>query len=494
MIRVFSLLLAVLIAGGFVLPARAQAAQSLLVPLTGHRTRAISAETLFHTLFADFADEPDGTTFVQTGDIPAMWLRDSSAQSMPYVRFANGYPILAARIAGVVRRDAKNIISDPYADAFDPYYRTWERKWEAGGPAWPFLLAWTYWNATHSRVIFKPELHQAMRTIVNTWRCEQLHAQCSHYSWPEPRYTHDAYNPDTGMIWTAFRPSDDPVTYRFNIPQEALIYVALQKIAELARVGYGDRNLSNEATSIAAAVYAGIMRYGRVWNPKYGGYVYVYETDGLGHDLYMDDANVPNLTSLPYIGFCASDDPTYLNTRKYTLSRDNPWYFSGRYATGLGSPHTPYGFVWPLGIMARSLTATSSLETEAGITTLAETDSEAGLIHESFYPDGYWVYTRDYFGWANALYAELLFRSVAGFSAIPFGETPTITRPLAQFIDTAKVYGTLNDLLTEANGKASIPRIAAAMDKGHERSAPLHWRQLQDARDPIILRNGVPAP
>jgi meiotically up-regulated gene 157 (Mug157) protein len=410
------------------------------------------------------------------------------------VRFAPGYPILAARLAGVVQRDAKNIISDPYSDAFDENYRSWERKWEAGGPAWPFLLAWTYWNTTNDRVIFTPELHKAMQTIVDTWRCEQLHATCSRYSWPEPKYTHAAFNANTGMIWTAFRPSDDPVTYRFNIPQEALVYVALQKIAELAQAGYGDQNLYNEATSIAAAIYGGIIQYGRVWNPQYGGWVYVYETDGLGHVTFMDDANIPNLTALPYIGFCSPYDPTYLNTRKYALSKRNPWYFSGRYAEGLGSPHTPYGFVWPLGIMARSLTATSSLETEQGITTLAETDSETGLLHESFYPDGYWVYTREYFGWANALYAELLFRSVAGFEASPFGATPTITRPLAQFIDTTKIYSTLNRLLAEANGNASIPRIAQAMEKHHVRSAPLRWRELQDARDPIILQNGVPVP
>jgi meiotically up-regulated gene 157 (Mug157) protein len=172
--------------------------------------------------------------------------------------------------------------------------------------------------------------------------------------------------------------------------------------------------------------------------------MYAYETDGLGHYLFMDDANIPNLTSIPYLGWSSAFDPVYLNTRAYVLSTRNPWYFRGVYAQGLGSPHTPQGFIWPLGIIARAITATSSLETSASITTLAETDSEEGLIHESFNPDAYWVYTRAYFGWGNALYAELLFRSVAGFTAVPFPPygtavafqrvtpTPSLTRVFAQ--------------------------------------------------------------
>jgi hypothetical protein len=99
---------------------------------------------------------------------------------------------------------------------------------------------------------------------------------------------------------------------------------------------------------------------------------------------------------------------------------DNPFYFAGRYAQGLGSPHTPYGYVWPLGIIGRALTATSSIELATAITTLAETDGEDELIHESFYPDGYWRYTRPEFGWANALGAELFFRSLAWEPATQF--------------------------------------------------------------------------
>lgn len=483
MIRALALTLAIAIA------------QNLIVPLTGSRARPIRAESLFHTLFSEFHDERDGTTFVETGDIPAMWLRDSSAQAIPYVRFASAYPILAARLNGVVQRNARNLLADPYADGFDEAYRPWERKWEAGGIAWPVLLSWVYWKRTGYHAMFTPQLHAALRTIVNTWRCEQLHARCSRYTRREPRYTSDAYNRNTGMIWTAYRPSDDPVEYHFNIPQEAIVVIALGEIAQLALDGYGDRDLANEARSIAADVYVGIMRYGRVWNSAYGGWVYVYETDGLGHETYMDDANIPNLTSLPYLGWCSATDPAYLNTRAYALSKRNPWYFSGTYASGLGSPHTPLGFVWPLGIMARALTATSSSETSQSITELAETDSEDGLIHESFNPDAYWVFTRASFGWGNALYAELLFRSVAGFKALPFSayngtavafeslsQTPTLTSVRTQLVDSSILYRTLSDLLEEAGGRSSIPRIQHLMAN----PGSLRWRELPNSPNPII--------
>lgn len=485
------LLCAALCALLFLAPAVAVNAQPLIVPLTGHRVRPIESQTLFHTLFSDFYSENDDTTYVQTGDIPAMWLRDSAAQTLPYIRFARAYPILSVRFAGVIERDAKNIITDPYANAFRADYSVWERKWEAGSPAWPMILAWVYRQATHQRILYTPALHQAMRKVVDTWRCEQLHAQCSHYTFPYTELT-ETFNNDTGMIWTAFRPSDDPAVYPFNIPQQALIVIGLQDIARLAVDGYGDTNLANEANSMALQVYAGIQLYGRVWNPAYGGWVYLYETDGLGHDLYMDDANIPNLTALPYIGWSSAGDPVYLNTRNMVLSKRNRWYFTGAYASGLGSPHTPQGFVWPLGIIARALTATSAAETAESITTLAETDSNDGLIHESFWPDGYWLYTRANFGWANALYAELLFRSIAGFPTMPFtanglpvipweslSSTPVLTPVLVQLQDTGLLYRGLDELLERANGHSTIPLIRQNMQNAAAPGGPV-FHEIHD--------------
>ncbi|MHB8146841.1 MAG: glycoside hydrolase family 125 protein [Vulcanimicrobiaceae bacterium] len=437
----------------------ASSAQTLIVPLTGQRHREIETDSLFHTLFTDFYPEDDETTYVQTGDIPAMWLRDSAEQTLPYVRFQVAFPILRNRIAGVIERNARNIVKDVYANAFTADYGIWERKWEIDSPGWPMLLARVYWERTHDRSVFTPTLHVAIKQVVFTYGCEEHHRACNSYHWTHPVPTHKHHNRNTGLIWSAFRPSDDPVEYRFNIPQNAFAVIALRAIAKLAVDGYGDRALARQALAVATRVQVGIERYGLVYDRQRNDWMYAYETDGNGRFNLMDDANIPNLTTLPGIGWCSAYDPVYLATRAFTLSPDNPWYFAGKYGAGLGSPHTPYGYVWPLGIIGRALTATSSLQVLLSITTLAETDSETGLIHESFYPGGYWRYTRAEFGWGNALYAELIFRSVAGFpaasftgndTAIPFempSQTPTLVPEITQLDNTAELMTTLGRLL-----------------------------------------------
>ncbi len=437
----------VLLVGLCPLPAPAQ---RLIVPLTGRRHRAIEAQTLFHTLFHDFTLEDDATTYVQTGDIPAMWLRDSSAQTIPYVRFERYFPSLQERTAGVIERQAREILTDPYANAFTADYRVWERKWEVDSLAWPVILASVYWRTTRDRSIFTPDLHAALRRIVSTYVCEEQHATCSRYVPPYPVPSQDAYNRDTGMIWGAFRPSDDPVYYHFNIPQNALAAVALRDLSALAIAGYGDRSLAASATALGERVQTGVERYGIVYDPSRGGWIYAYEVDGLGHARMMDDANIPNLLTLPYIGWCSADDPTYLTTRNFVLSKGDPYYYTGVYASGLGSPHTPTGNVWPLGIIGRALTSTSSLEIATAITTLAETDSKDGLIHESFYASGYWRYTRSDFGWANALYAELLFRTLAGNTATPFVAGGGVMLPFEQLWETPHSVRLVTQLQNES--------------------------------------------
>lgn len=435
------------------------ASETLVVPLTGHRTRDIVTARLFHTLFTDFFLEDDTTTYVVTGDIPAMWVRDSSAQTIPYIRYQAVYPVLRAHFAGVIERNARNVLTDVYANALDENYHIWERKWEVDSPAWFVVLASIYWRATRDGTIFTSDLHRALQAIVSTYRCEERHRICSRYRYPYRVYTDDSYDDNTGLIWGAFRPSDDAVQYRFNIPQNAMAVVALRNIRQLALDGYGDAKLAQDAEDLGARVQAGIELYGRVYDARRHAVIYAYETDGRQRFNLMDDANIPNLLTLPYIDWCSAFDPTYLATRAFVLSPDNPFYFSGRYAQGLGSPHTPYGYVWPLGIIGRALTATDPGEVADAITTLAETDGESGLIHESFYPDGYWRFTRPEFGWANALGAELLFRSLAGAPATQFAwngpilpfqrrsQTPTLVPLFTQIQNTAELIATLGRLL-----------------------------------------------
>jgi meiotically up-regulated gene 157 (Mug157) protein len=433
-------------------------AQIIILPLTGKRTRNIQIDSLFHTLFRDFFPEDDGTTYVQTGDIPAMWLRDSSAQTIPYIRFQAEYPILRRRFAGVIERNARAINKDVYANAFQADYHIWERKWEVDSIAFPVLLAHTYLDQTHDDTVLTPELHVALRRIVHSYGCEENHLTCGLYDYPYAVPTDNRYNAASGLIWCAFRPSDDPVVYRFNIPQNMLAVVALREIADLA-ARYGDVQLEREAWEVATRVTTAILHYGVIFNTQRHAWMYAYEVDGYGRYVLMDDANLPNLTAIPEVDWSSNVAPVYLNTRAFTLSADNPWYFTGRYAQGLGSPHTPHGFVWPLGIIARALTSTDELEVENSITTLAETDSESGMIHESFYPDGYWRFTRQEFGWANALYAELIFRTAAGYTGqefldgrtvMPFEHTvptPVLVPPIVQLENTSEIVGTLGRLL-----------------------------------------------
>ncbi|MBV8490645.1 MAG: glycoside hydrolase family 125 protein [Candidatus Eremiobacteraeota bacterium] len=436
-------------------------AQTLNIP-TDSSIRPIQTQILFQQFFYNFFLENDGTTYVQTGDIPAMWLRDSAAQTIPYIRFANTYQGLRYVFFGVLQRDAKNVLVNPHAEAFSADYHVWEDKWEIDSLAWPVYLAFVYYENTGDRTIFTPVLHQAMQTIVATYRCEQHHATCSHYSWPQPVPTHEQYNPDTGMIWSGFRPSDDPVTYRFNIPQNMFAVGAMQLLAMFAHDAFGDDKLASDANALAAQVQVGIERYGKKWDPA-SGWMYVYETDGNGNDNLMDDANMPNLTAMPNFGWCAADDPVYLNTRAFTLSSANPYYYSGKYATGLGSPHTPKGWVWPLGLIGAAFSTTKRSEVVHGITMLDQSDTLNGLMHESVNPNDPNQFTRPQFGWANAFWADLLFRSVAGYRVIPFvisssetivpfeyvTETPVITSLATQLTDTAEINGTFGYLLTQ---------------------------------------------
>ncbi len=454
--RIIATAIAIVVALGCA-PARAQ---TLIVPLSGNRHRYIQTQSLFHTLFRDFYLEDDNTTYVQTGDIPAMWLRDSSAQTIPYVRFERAYPILRRRFAGVIERNARAITLDAYANAFQADYHAWERKWEVDSLAWPVLLAKVYIVETHDRSIYSPTLHVALRQIVVTYMCETHHRRCNRYTYPYRVYSDNRYNESTGLIWGAFRPSDDPVQYRFNIPQNIIAAIALNDVAVLAEDGYQDTRLAADARALQSRIMGSIAAYGRYYDARKNVWMYAFETDGYGRYNLMDDANVPNLTTLPYLDWCSAYDPIYLNTRAFALSKNNPWYFTGRYGEGLGSPHTPYGFIWPLGIIGRALTSTSSKEILESITTLAETDSESGMIHESFYPGGYWRFTRQEFGWANALYAELLFRSVAGLGSAGFandgttlmaGEprtpTPRLVPPIDQIDNAAELMRTLGRLL-----------------------------------------------
>jgi meiotically up-regulated gene 157 (Mug157) protein len=357
--------------------------------------------------------------FVSTGDIPAMWLRDSTAQVRPYLAAADDQ-VVADAIAGVSRRQVRCVLTDPYANAFNdgptgsghtgdrpaPGPWVWERKYEIDSLAAVIQLAFGLWRATGRTDHLGPDFARAARVIVDLWRLEQDHDRSSYTFVRDERDTLPGDGRGgpvgfTGMTWSAFRPSDDRCEHHYLVPSNALASVSLHGLAELAREVLGDDQLATDSEQLAAELDDGIVARG------IDGDVLAYEVDGLGHKLVADDANLPSLLSLPFIGWCTPHDPLYAATRATVLSERNPWYFAGRHAAGIGSPHTWPGYIWPLAIATTGLTATGEQEAAAALWLLAETTGGTGLMHESFDVDDPGKFTRAWFGWANAMFAEL---------------------------------------------------------------------------------------
>jgi meiotically up-regulated gene 157 (Mug157) protein len=370
---------------------------------------------------------PDGTAYVKTGDIPAEWLRDASAQVRPYLFFAKTDPQVAALLRGIIAREGKYLQVDPYANAFTLDYRVWEEKFELDSLCYPIVLAWSYWKATGDTSIFTGDLSLGFDKALETMEREQDHARNS-------KYTHKELHDDkgtsgtprpvayTGMIWTGFRPSDDACYYNYLIPSEMMAVVALGDLDEIERTVYRNLIKSNRARTLRAEVQDGIQKYGEIFTPNYG-YVYAYEVDGLGNKTLMDDANIPSLLSAPYIGYTRADSFVYKNTRRFLLSKDDPYYYIGSVARGIGSAHTSDGYVWPLALIVQGLTSTSDSERKDVLDQLLASDPGDHLLHESFDPNDPEKFSRKDFGWPNALFSEFVMTSLNGVPLIPMGNT-----------------------------------------------------------------------
>ena len=177
--------------------------------------------------------------------------------------------------------------------------------------------------------------------------------------------------------------------------------------AEIAREYYKSKELAAKCEALAKEIQEGIREYGITEHPEFGR-IYAYETDGFGNYNLMDDANSPSLLSMPYLGYCGREDPLYRNTRRFVLSDANPFYFKGNKAQGMGSPHTPEGYVWHIGIIMQALTSGSRQEILECLYMLAGTHAGTNYMHESFDPSAPEKYSRPWFAWANSLFAELL--------------------------------------------------------------------------------------
>ena len=374
----------------------------------------------------------DGGYFVITGDIPAMWLRDSASQLTHYIRYCNEDEDLKEIIRSVIARHAQYICLDPYANAFNAVPNSkshkddtdfqheliWERKYEVDSLCASLYLAHQYYNETLDNSIFTEQFHEMMWKIVDLFKREQNHFQKSTYYFnrtncptidtlPNEGKGNDVLY--TGMTWSGFRPSDDRCLYGYLVPSNMMAVCALKKAAQMASEGYEDTRLESECRSLAFDIDEGIKEHG-VYEHDHYGKIFVYETDGIGNMLLMDDANSPSLLSAPYLGYVKADNEIYQNTRKFILSHSNPWYFEGAVAKGIGSPHTGTDKIWHISLAMQALTSTDEEEIKECIRMLTTTHAGAYLMHESFHKNDDTDFTRPWFAWANSLFAELMIR------------------------------------------------------------------------------------
>ncbi|MBC1644760.1 glycoside hydrolase family 125 protein [Listeria welshimeri] len=390
-----------------------------------------------NTLDTTIKIRESGLTFILTGDIPAMWLRDSVCQVRPFLIFAKENEEIESMLIGLSKEQVSLVGIDPYANAFNEtpngaghqadktemHPQVWERKYEIDSLCYPIQLAYLIWKITGRTEQFDAAFFKMLQTIFAVWEVEQHHETKSPYRFermdcvPSDTLKRDGLGTKTaytGMLWSGFRPSDDACEYGYLIPSNMFAVVVLGYAKEIIETFYpSEKETVRQAVTLKNDIQLGIEKFGTYNHPTFGE-IFAFEVDGLGNQLLMDDANVPSLLSMPIINYLEKESPIYQNTRKFILSKSNPYYFEGELAKGIGSPHTPAGYIWPIGLAIQGLTASDESEKLAILQMLLETDAGTGLMHESFHPDHPEDYTREWFSWANMMFCELVL-DVAGF-------------------------------------------------------------------------------
>jgi len=373
-------------------------------------------------------------TYVITGDIDAMWLRDSSAQVWPYLPLMGEDPNLQLLVAGVINRQTRCVLKDPYANAFykdDQTVSPWkddrtemrpgihERKWEVDSLCYPIRLAHGYWRAGGDTTPFDESWRDALALTVRTFREQQRKDGRGPYAFmrrsevqadtaPGGGYGNPAR--PVGLVHSMFRPSDDATVFPLLVPSNFFAVVSLRQAAEMADEIARDSGLAGQCRTLAAEIETALWEHGAVLHPV-AGRIYAYEVDGYGNSYSIDDGNVPSLLSLPYLGAIARDDPVYQNTRSFLLSERNPYFFRGKAAEGPGGPHAGPNQIWPLGVIIRGLTSDDDREIQQCLSTLRNTHAGTGFMHEAFDKDDPAKFTRPWFAWANTLFGEFVLKT-----------------------------------------------------------------------------------
>ncbi len=404
-------------------------------------------------------------TFIITGDIEAMWQRDSTFQSFPYLHLVNEDFKLKQMFLGLINRQVQNLLIDPYANAFnfnstkspwlsDRTYkfaengtringmneRLWERKYELDSPISVLFLSYNFYKISNDSSFIDDNYINALKGVVKLV-FEQMDGtddedrnggpayDFQRLAW-EPldslHYSRGYPGASCGLVRTSFRPSDDAVIFPYNIPENAFLSTTFRDIANmLSEVGINakienkfvktsyrkngnENNLIDILNSISKSVKTNIFKHGIMFDPFSKEYYFAYEIDCYGNQIFLDDPNYPSLTSLPFFGFVENDNSIYINTRKRILSNRNPFYFEGILGKGVGSPHTQRQYIWPLFTIMRGITSDDDEEIKYCIDQLLKGAEFTNFMHESFHVDDARKFTREWFAWTNAFFGYFI--------------------------------------------------------------------------------------
>lgn len=372
-------------------------------------------------------------TFIITGDIDAMWLRDSTAQVWPYMPLIPKDEKIKLLIQGLINRQVKCVLKDPYANAFykdlekeshwksdqpTPIPGVHERKWEIDSLCYVVRLSHEYYKISGDMSIFDQNWDQAMRLIYHTLRAEQQKDQPSPYRFAR-KTTQMIDGPifngtgrpikAVGLIASQFRPSDDATLFPLLIPSNIFAVLSLNQLSQIYSEVLKEESFAKNCQLFADEVDQAIKDYAIAEHLDFGK-IYAYEVDGFGNKIFMDDANVPSLMSLAYLGAHHPEEPIYQRTRQFLLSEYNPYYLVGEAAEGQASPHTGKEKIWPMGIILRAMTSISKEEISYCLRMLKNTHAHTGFMHEAFHKDQASDYNRAWFAWANTLFGELIIK------------------------------------------------------------------------------------
>ncbi|SCV00099.1 LAMI_0G02872g1_1 [Lachancea mirantina] len=436
---------------------------TILWHVTGNQNMKLNNHRSRHSSFRNSLPE----TFVVTGDIHAEWLRDSARQLSVYQPFIKEDTSIREMIQGAINSQAQLVQSNPYCNAFHPpvyspvvrgqgsidsvyprpdWRQVFECKYELDSLASFLTISREFYENARPEDRFRflnEDWILALENLLVVLRMESVSTfdetgVVNPFYYTFQRQTNVASetlplagtgNPvkgGTGLVRSAFRPSDDATVFQFLVPANAQMAVELAKTVEILQ-DYQDSfgelpqgvqhkfnvrltQLIDRANSFADSIHKGIMEHAVVEHPKFGT-VFAYEVDGYGSHLLMDDANIPSLLSLPELGFLERTDKIYQNTRKMITSKDgNPYYIQGTHFQGIGGPHIGIHNAWPMSLIVLIRTSTSDAEIESALKALLENTAGLGLIHESiqaFHEDGS-HFTRPWFSWANSEFAKMI--------------------------------------------------------------------------------------